>query len=101
MLSFRVPYPPEFCREMVELVLSGRIREERPGEFEPRAQSIWNWVCQAQRDGGARRDRGASSRELEELAKLRRENHRLRRGRDILAKVAAIGRTRPPPSSAS
>jgi transposase len=36
-----------------------------------------------------RRDGGAPSAEREELSKLRRENHRLRQERDILAKAAA------------
>jgi transposase len=53
------------------------------------AQSIWNWVRQAERNDRARKDAGATSPEREELAKLRRENHRLRQERDILAKAAA------------
>jgi transposase len=75
MPKFRVPYPREFRRQMVELVRSGRTSEELSREFEPTAQSIWNWVRQAERDGGARKDGGVTSRELEELSKLRRENH--------------------------
>ena len=88
MPKFRVPYPPEFRRQMVELVGSGRTPEELGKEFEPTAQSIWNWVRQAER-GGARKDGGVTSPEREELTKLRRENHRLRQERDILAKAAA------------
>ena len=89
MAKFRVPYPPEFRRQMVELVRSGRTPEELAREFEPTAQSIWNWVRQAERDGGVRKDGGVTSPEREELTKLRRENHRLRQERDILAKAAA------------
>jgi transposase len=89
MPKFRVPYPPEFRRQMVELVRSGRTPEDLSREFEPTAQSIWNWVRQAERDGGARKDGGVTSPEREELSKLRRENHRLRQERDILAKAAA------------
>ena len=89
MPKFRVPYPPEFRRQMVELVRSGRTPEELSREFEPTSQSMWNWVRQAERDGGSRRDGGVSSPEREELAKLRRENHRLRQERDILTKAAA------------
>lgn len=67
---------------------------------EPTAQSIWNWVCQAERDGGVRKDGGVSSPEREELTKLRRENHRLRQERDILAKAAAwFARERTPNGS--
>jgi transposase len=92
--KFRVPYPPEFRRQMVELVRSGRTPEDLSREFEPTAQSIWNWVRQAERDGGARRDGGVTSLEREELTKLRRENHRLRQERDILAKALASNAVR-------
>jgi len=34
-------YAPEFRRQMVELVRSGRTPEELSREFEPTAQSIW------------------------------------------------------------
>ena len=81
-------YPPEFRRQMVELVRSGRTPEELSHEFEPTAQSIWNWVRQADRDTGQRQD-GATSSEREELTRLRRENRQLRQERDILAKAAA------------
>ena len=37
------PYAPEFRRQMVELVRSGRTPEELSREFEPTAQAIWNW----------------------------------------------------------
>ena len=39
----RSAYPPEFRRQMVELVRAGRSPEELAGEFEPTAQSIRNW----------------------------------------------------------
>ena len=51
MPRYRTAYPPEFRRQRVDLVRSGRTPEE--------------------------------------LARLRRENHRLRQERDILAKAAA------------
>jgi transposase len=89
MPKFRVPYPPEFWRQMVELVRSGRTPEELSKEFEPTAQSIWNWVRHAERDSVSRKDGGMTSLEREELTKLRRKNHRLRQERDILAKAAA------------
>jgi len=59
------PYAPEFRRQMVDLVRSGRT---------PEALS---------------RQDGATSAEREELTRLRRENRRLRQERDILAKAAA------------
>jgi len=102
MPKFRVPYPPEFRRQMVELVRSGRTPEELAREFEPTAQSIWNWVRQAERDGSSRKDGGVTSPEREELTKLRRENHRLRQERDILAKAAAwFARERTPNGSSN
>lgn len=63
-------------------------RSHRGSLSRRRAQSIWNWVRQADRDAGKRTD-GPTSVEREELTKLRRENARLRQERDILAKAAA------------
>ena len=88
MPRFRAAYPREFRRQMVELVRSGRTPEELSREFEPTAQSIANWVHQAERDAGKRSD-GATTAEREELIRLRRENQRLRQERDILSKAAA------------
>jgi transposase len=48
------PYAPEFRRQMVDLVRSGRTPEALSREFEPTAQAIWNWVRQADRDDGRR-----------------------------------------------
>ena len=42
------PYTPGFCRQIVELVRAGRSPEELAREFEPTAQSIKNWVAQAE-----------------------------------------------------
>ncbi len=69
---------------MVELVRSGRTPEALAREFEPTAQSIADWVRQAERDAGKRSD-GPTSAVREELIRLRRENHRLRQERDILS----------------
>ncbi len=84
----RGPYPLEFRRQMVELVRTGRSPEELAREFEPTAQSIRNWVAQADRDEGRRAD-GLTTVERQELSRLRRENRRLRQEREILAKAAA------------
>jgi transposase-like protein len=51
---------------MVELVRLGRTPEELSREFEPTAQSILNWVKQAERDQGVRKD-GLTTDEREEL----------------------------------
>ena len=81
-------YPPEFRRQMVELVKSGRTPSELAGEYEPSAGSIRNWVAESERDAGERND-GLSTGELLELRRLRRENKQLRTERDILKRAAA------------
>ena len=73
---------------MVELVRAGRTPEELSREFEPSAQSISNWVAQAERDEGKRKD-GLTNIEREELRRLRQENRQLRLEREILSKAAA------------
>jgi transposase len=88
MSKTRPPYTPEFRRQMIELVRAGRSPDELAKEFEPTAQSIRNWVAQADRDAGRRED-GLSSSERDELSRLRRENRQLRQERDILSKAAA------------
>ena len=88
MAKTRPPYPPEFRRQMVELVRAGRSPEELAQEFEPTAQSIRNWVGQTECDAG-RRGSGLTTAEREELNQLRRENRQLRLERDILSKAAA------------
>jgi transposase len=88
MPKSKPPYTPEFRRRMVELVRSGRQPEELATKFEPSAQSIRNWVVQADRDDGRRSD-GLSSTERDELRRLQRENKTLREERDILKKAAA------------
>ncbi len=77
MEKFRHPYPEEFRRQMVDLVRSGRSPEELGREFDPCAESIRNWVKQADRDEGRRSD-GLTTVEREEIRRLRRENRRLR-----------------------
>lgn len=73
---------------MVELVRAGRKPEDLAKEFEPTAQSIRNWVRQADRDEGRRAD-VLSAEEREQLRSLRRENRKLKLEREILAKAAA------------
>ena len=84
----RLPYTPEFRRQMAELVQAGRSPEELAREFEPTAPSIRNWVAQAERNEGRHSD-GLTTSEREELNRLRRENRQLRLERDILSKAAA------------
>ena len=82
------PYTPEFRRQMIELVRSGRRPEQLAKEFEPTAQAIRNWVAQAGRDGGTRDD-DLKSEDRDEINRLRREVRQLKVERDILSKAAA------------
>ena len=53
MPKSRPPYPPEFRERIIELVRKGRTPESSLAEqFEPSAQTIRNWLAQADRDAG-------------------------------------------------
>jgi transposase len=88
MPKTRPPYPPEFRRQMVELVRAGRNPADLAREFEASSQTIRNWVAQAGLDDSPSRD-GLTPAERDELNRLRRENRQLRQERDILAKATA------------
>jgi transposase len=88
MPGTRKPYPPEFREQMVALVRAGRTPEERSREFEPSAQPISNWVAQADREEGKRKD-GLTTAERDELRRLRKENRQLKVEREIWSKAAA------------
>ena len=81
MSKKRPPYPPEFRRQLIELVRAGRSPEDLAKEFEPSAQAIRNWVAQADRDEGRRGD-GLTNAERIELSRLRKENKQLRLERE-------------------
>ena len=82
------PYPPEYRRQIVELVRAGHSPEDLAREFEPTSVTIRSWVKQADIDEGRRQD-GLTTTEREEIIQLRRENKQLRLEREILAKAAA------------
>ena len=88
MPKSRPAYPPEYRRKIVALVRAGRNPHELASEFECSAQTIRNWVAQADADAG-KRDDVLTSTEREELRKLRRENKQLKLEREILAKATA------------
>ncbi|HZD22698.1 MAG TPA: transposase [Acidimicrobiia bacterium] len=54
----------------------------------PKPETVRLWVRQAERDSGRRA--GATSEELAELKRLKRENAELRRANDILKAAAAF-----------
>ena len=88
MRRTRLPYPPEFRRQIVELARAGRSVQELAEEFEPSYWTIRTWIKQADRDDGLSAA-GLSSQDKEELRRLRRENRQLKTEREILAKAAA------------
>lgn len=50
------PYPEEFRQQILELIRAGRTPDELAAEFEPTAQTIRNWIKQAELDHGQRHD---------------------------------------------
>jgi len=77
MPKHRAPYSAEFREPMVELVRAGRTPEELEKEFEPTAQTIRDWMAEADAKAGRRTD-VLTSEERAELLRLRREHKRLR-----------------------
>jgi transposase len=100
MAERSVRYTPEFKRQMVDLVRSGRSPASLAKEFGPSAWTIALWVKQDARDAG-KGDGGLSSGERDELRRLRRENRRLKEEREILSKAAAWFATESGPSKRS
>jgi transposase len=88
MASKTTRYTPEFKRQMVDLARSGRTPTSLSKEFGPSAWTIGIWIKRDARDRG-KGDGGLTTGEREELARLRRENRKLRLERDILSKAAA------------
>jgi transposase len=88
MAEKTIRYTPEFKRQLVELVKSGRTPWSLAKEFGPTAWTIGLWVKQAAR-GEIKGDGGMTTSEREELERLRRENRKLKEDREVLAKAAA------------
>jgi transposase len=85
----RPPYPPEFRREAVQLVLGGRSVKDVAGALGCSEQSLYNWVKQYQLDSRERQD-GLTSAEREELRELRKRVKRVEQERDILKRAAVL-----------
>jgi transposase len=85
----RPAYPPEFRREAIELLRVGRSPRELSESLGVSEQTLRNWRRQDQIDR-RERDDGVTSDERAELARLRRENQRLRQERDLLKRAAAF-----------
>jgi transposase len=85
----RPAYPEQFRREAVELLRAGRSPRELAESLGVSQQTLRNWRRQDQIDRHERVD-GVTTDEREELARLRRENLRLRQERDLLKRAAAF-----------
>jgi transposase len=83
------PYPPEFRRQAVELVLAGRTVKDVAESLGCSDQSLHNWVKQHQLDR-RERDDGLTTVEREELRALRRRVKRLEQEREILKRAAVL-----------
>jgi transposase len=89
MASTSKRYPKELRDRAVRLVFeSGRPVANVAADLGVGAESLRNWVRQAEADAGERAERLTSS-EREELARLRGEVKELRRANEIL-KAASV-----------
>jgi len=91
------PYPGEFRSRAVELArTSGKSIAEIARELGISAESLRQWVRQAEVDAGRGRPGELTTEEKAELQRLRRENKVLREEREILKKVrhAVFGTTK-------
>lgn len=86
----RPPYPAEFRAEAVRLLRSsGKTPREIAQDLGVSAQSLRNWLRQADRDAGRRSD-GLTTSEQQELRELRRRLRIAEEERDILKKAVAF-----------
>jgi transposase len=83
------PYPAEFRQQIVELAQTGKTPAQLSREFGVTAQTIANWVVQANVTAAPPLRAALSAPEREELLRLRRQVRQLQMERDILAKATA------------
>ena len=94
MLPAPRKYPDELRERAVRMVLDHQHEYESQWEaicsvadkLGPKSETVRLWVRQAERDTGRRP--GATTTELDELKRLKRENSELRRANDILKAAA-------------
>ena len=85
----RRSFTPEFKAEIVELCGRGdRSIGQVARDFDLTETAVREWVRQAEIDAGGRD--GLTSAEREELARLRRENRRLREDVEVLKRATAF-----------
>ncbi|MGC4894543.1 transposase [Micromonospora sp. DT31] len=86
----RRAFTPEFKAEIVEVCRRGdRSIVQVARDFDLTETAVRDWVKLADLDAGTRTD-GLTSDERDELARLRRENRRLREDVDILKRATAF-----------
>jgi transposase len=86
--NFKKPYPLEFRREAVELVMSGRPLGEIAVDLGVSTETLRMWVRRAEVDAG--RAEGLTSDERAELRELRRKVKTLEQEREVLKKAAVF-----------
>jgi len=85
----RRSFTPEFRAEVVELCKKGdRSIGEVARDLDLTETSVRNWLRQAEIDAGERE--GLTTEERQELARLRKENRRLREDVGILTRATAF-----------
>jgi len=85
----RRTFTPDFKAEVVELCRAGdRSIGQVARDLDLNETTARNWVKQADVDAGVRD--GVTSAERDEIARLRKENRRLREDRDILRRATAF-----------
>ena len=87
--SKRRRFRPEFKAEVIQLVLSGsKTVSEICKEHGLHDSSVYTWIRRAKIDSGLGATGGMTTSEKDELKRLRRENHELKRERDFLVDAA-------------
>ena len=82
------PHPPEFRRRAVDLARQpGASVAKVAKELGISESGLRRWMAQVDIDGG--RKEGLSTKEREELARLRRDNRRLEMENEILKRASA------------
>lgn len=84
-------YTREQKAEAVRLVrVSGMTIADVARDLDIPPNTLWNWTQQAKVDAGEGTPEQMTTDEKKELARLRRDNRRLRMERDFLKKAAAF-----------